>query len=40
MGLLNSGKLIVGYDLGNEFSQISYSLSDSGFPTREGNVRA
>ena len=30
MGLLNSGKLIVGYDLGNEFSQISYSLSDSG----------
>lgn len=30
MGLLNSGKIIVGYDLGNEFSQISYSLSDSG----------
>lgn len=30
MGLLNSGKVIVGYDLGNEFSQISYSLSDSG----------
>lgn len=30
MGLLNSGRLIVGFDLGNEFSQISYSLSDSG----------
>lgn len=30
MGLLSSGKLIVGYDLGNEFSQISYSLSESG----------
>lgn len=30
MGFLNSGKVIVGYDLGNEFSQISYSLSDSG----------
>lgn len=30
MGFLNNGKVIVGYDLGNEFSQISYSLSDSG----------
>lgn len=30
MGFLNSGKVIVGYDLGNDFSQISYSLSDSG----------
>ncbi|MDE5589717.1 MAG: hypothetical protein K2J60_11365 [Acetatifactor sp.] len=30
MGFLNSGRVIVGYDLGNEFSQISYSLSDSG----------
>ncbi len=29
MGFLNSGKVIVGYDLGNEFSQISYSFSDS-----------
>jgi len=29
MGFLNSGKVIVGYDLGNNFSQISYSLSDS-----------
>ncbi|MCM1056632.1 MAG: DUF5716 family protein [Firmicutes bacterium] len=30
MGFLSSGKVIVGYDLGNEFSQISYSFSDSG----------
>lgn len=29
MGFLNSGKVIVGYDLGNEFSQISFCLSDS-----------
>lgn len=30
MGFLNSGKVIVGYDLGNDFSQISYCISDSG----------
>lgn len=30
MGFLSGGKVIVGYDLGNEFSQISYCLSDSG----------
>ncbi|MCM1191032.1 MAG: DUF5716 family protein [Butyrivibrio sp.] len=30
MGFLSGGKVIVGYDLGNEFSQISYSFSDSG----------
>lgn len=29
MGFLSSGKVIVGYDLGNEFSQISFCLSDS-----------
>lgn len=29
MGFLSGGKVIVGYDLGNEFSQISYCLSDS-----------
>lgn len=30
MGLFSGGKLILGYDLGNEFCQISYALSDSG----------
>lgn len=30
MGLLNNGKVIIGYDLGNEFSQISYGRFDSG----------
>lgn len=30
MGLLHSDKLIVGYDLGNQFSQISFALSESG----------
>lgn len=29
MGLLNNGKIVVGYDLGNEFSQISYGRFDS-----------
>lgn len=29
MGLLSGGKIVVGYDLGDEFSQLSYSLSDS-----------
>ncbi len=29
MGLLNNGKVIIGYDLGNEFSQVSYSRFDS-----------
>lgn len=29
MGLLNHGKLLVGYDLGNDFSQISFQLGDS-----------
>ncbi len=28
MGLLGSGKLVVGYDLGGRYSQISYSFSD------------
>ena len=30
MGLLSGDRIIVGYDLGNEVSQISYSLSESG----------
>lgn len=30
MGFLNSDKLIVGYDLGNEYCQISYALSETG----------
>lgn len=30
MGFLSSDKLIVGYDLGNEYSQISYALSEHG----------
>ncbi len=30
MGLFGGDKLILGYDLGNEFCQISYALSDSG----------
>lgn len=30
MGFLNSEKLIVGFDLGNEFSQISYAVSEDG----------
>ncbi len=30
MGFLNNAKLIVGYDLGNKDSQISYSLSETG----------
>lgn len=30
MGFLNSDRIIVGYDLGNEFSQISFSLSETG----------
>lgn len=29
MGIFNSEKLILGYDLGNEFCQISYAFSDS-----------
>jgi hypothetical protein len=29
MGLLHHSKLVVGYDLGNQFSQISYSLGDT-----------
>lgn len=29
MGILNSERLIVGYDLGNQYSQISYALSES-----------
>lgn len=30
MGFLNSDKVIVGYDLGNDFTQISFSFSDAG----------
>jgi len=30
MGILHNDKLIVGYDLGNQFSQISFALSESG----------
>lgn len=30
MGLFGSDKLILGYDLGNEYCQISYAFSDSG----------
>lgn len=30
MGILHSDKLIVGYDLGNQVSQISFALSESG----------
>jgi len=30
MGFLRNDRLIIGYDLGNEFSQISYAVSDSG----------
>lgn len=30
MGFLSSEKVIVGYDLGNEFSQISFSRSETG----------
>lgn len=30
MGLLSSDRVVVGYDLGNEFSQISFSISGSG----------
>lgn len=30
MGFLNSEKIIVGYDLGNEFSQISFAMSEDG----------
>ena len=30
MGILHSDKLIVGYDLGNRFSQISFALSETG----------
>ena len=30
MGLLGSDRVVVGYDLGNEFSQISFSVSGSG----------
>ncbi|MCI8541853.1 DUF5716 family protein [Acetatifactor aquisgranensis] len=29
MGILNSDRLIVGYDLGNEYSQISFAVSES-----------
>ena len=29
MGLFNNGRLILGYDLGNEFCQISYAFSDT-----------
>lgn len=32
MGFLNNDKLIVGYDLGNEYCQISYALSEGGEP--------
>lgn len=30
MGFLNSDKVIVGYDLGNDFTQISFSFSETG----------
>lgn len=30
MGILNTDRLIVGYDLGNEYSQISFAASESG----------
>lgn len=30
MGLFNNDRLILGYDLGNEFCQISYAFSDTG----------
>ena len=30
MGFLNSEKLIVGYDLGGEYSQISFAVSEEG----------
>lgn len=30
MGLFNNERLILGYDLGNEFCQISYAISDTG----------
>ena len=30
MGFLNSEKLIVGYDLGGEYSQISFAVSGEG----------
>lgn len=30
MGLFSNGRLILGYDLGNEFCQISYALSETG----------
>lgn len=30
MGFLSSGRVVVGYDLGNQFSQISFSLSETG----------
>lgn len=33
MGLLNHGKLVVGYDLGEKFSQISFRLGDSDVET-------
>ena len=32
MGILSSDKLIVGYDLGNEYSQISFAVSESEEP--------
>lgn len=32
MGFLKNDRLIVGYDLGNDFSQISYAVSDSSEP--------
>ena len=30
MGFLSGEKLIVGYDLGSEYSQISFALSEDG----------
>lgn len=33
MGLLHHGKLVVGYDLGEEYSQISYRLGEDGVET-------
>ena len=32
MGFLNNDKLIVGYDLGNKYCQISYALSEGREP--------
>lgn len=32
MGILSSDRLIVGYDLGNEYSQISFAAAESGEP--------